>query len=120
MKKFLALMLAIVLMCGVLAACGGSANANSPIVGTWKLTKGVASGITVDPSQLGMEMSFRFDANGKAAMVYNGDTTEGLSWRLEGDVVKLGVSGTDLYDFAYDGSTLTVEESGVKMIFEKN
>lgn len=122
MKKFLAMTLAIVMMCGILAACGGlggKTGGDSNIVGTWKLTKGVASGITISASQLDMEMSFRFDSNGKAAMIYNGETTDGLTWRLDGDVVKLGVGGTDLYDFAYDGKTLTVEQSGVKLIFEK-
>ena len=64
-------------------------------------------------------MAAAFDADGSAAMIYDGQTTSGLSWRLEGSVVKLSAYGTDLYDFAYDGTTLTVEESGVLLIFQK-
>jgi hypothetical protein len=52
-------------------------------------------------------------------MIYNGETTEGLSWVRNGDIVKLSVYGTELYDFTFDGNTLTVEESGVTMVFEK-
>ena len=120
MKKVLALVLAAVLLCGGLIACtkSGSAGYNR-IVGTWNLTKGVSSGITIDASKLNMEMAFVFDSNGKASMIYNGETTDGLTWKLSGNVVKLGVSGVDLYDFAFDGDTLTLEQDGTKLIFEK-
>ena len=66
-----------------------------------------------------MEMAFVFDSNGKASMIYNGETTDGLTWKLSGNVVKLGVSGVDLDDFAFDGDTLTLEQDGTKLIFEK-
>ena len=63
MKKVLALVLAAVLLCGGLIACTKSGSAgDNRIVGTWNLTKGVSSGITIDASKLNMEMAFVFDS----------------------------------------------------------
>lgn len=89
------------------------------LTGTWVMTKGISGGMTIPADSLGLDIAFRFDADGKAAMIYNGETTEGLSWVRNGDIVKLSVYGTELYDFTFDGNTLTVEESGVTMVFEK-
>ena len=91
------------------------------IVGTWTLTSAKTMGITIPTSALGMEMSFTFNADGTASMYYDNNTTEGLTWKLEGNVVKLGAYGVDLYDFVFDGETLTVHEddNDVDLIFSK-
>ena len=91
------------------------------IVGTWTLTSAKTMGITIPTSTLGMEMSFTFNADGTASMYYDNNTTEGLTWKLEGNVVKLGAYGVDLYDFVFDGETLTVHEddNDVDLIFSK-
>jgi len=91
------------------------------VVGTWNLSKAKANGITLPASQLGFEMSFTFNEDGSASMLYEGETTNDLTWRQDGDVVKLGAYGVDLYDFAFDGSTLTLHEDSenVDLIFSK-
>ena len=92
------------------------------VVGTWSLTKAKAQGVELPASLLGLEMAFRFNEDGTAAMIYDGDTTEGLNWKLENGVVRLSAYGTDLYDFTFDGTALTIHEesSDTDLIFEKN
>lgn len=122
MKKTLALVMALILMSVCLMACGSSENAGPvTIPGTWKLSKAKAEGVTVPASKLGFEMSFTFNEDGSAAMTYEGETTDGLSWKQDGDVVKLSAYGIDLYDFKIDGSTLTLHEDteNVDLIFSK-
>ncbi len=122
MKKTLALVLALVMMSACLIACGsGGSSEPVEIPGTWKLSKAKANGITVPASTLGFEMSFTFNEDGSASMLYEGETTDGLTWRQDGDVVKLGAYGMDLYDFAFDGKTLTLHEDSedVDLIFSK-
>lgn len=122
MKKTLALVLALVLMSACLAACSsGKSSEPVSIPGTWNLSKAKANGISVPASSLGFEMSFTFNEDGSASMLYEGETTDGLTWRQDGDVVKLGAYGMDLYDFAFDGKTLTLHEDSedVDLIFSK-
>lgn len=123
MKKTLALVMALVLMSACLIACGSSTSSSEPvsIPGTWTLSKAKANGITLPASQLGFEMAFTFNEDGSASMLYEGETTDGLTWRQDGDVIKLGAYGVDLYDFAIDGSTLTLHEDSedVDLIFSK-
>lgn len=120
MKRFLIISLVLVMVLS-LFACGAGTKEKVTIPGTWNLSKAKADGVTVSAKQLGFEMSFIFNEDGSAAMVYNGDTTDGLTWRQDGDVVKLGAFGIDLYDFQFDGSTLTLHEDSenVDLIFSK-
>ena len=122
MKKTLALVLALVLMSACLLACGSSGSSEPvSIPGTWNLSKAKANGITLPASQLGFEMSFTFNEDGSASMYYDGETTDGLIWRQDDDVIKLGAYGVDVYDFTFDGKTLTVHEDSedVDLIFSK-
>ena len=87
------------------------------------MTKGSVGGIEVSASQIGFEyeMSFTFNEDGTAVMNYQGETTGGLNWVLDGNVVKLSAYSIDLYDFQLKGSTLTLHETtnNVDLIFEK-
>lgn len=121
MKKTLALFLAIVLICGSLIACSGFKYANSPVVGTWKMKKSIEDGATVDASQLNSDADkvLKLNANGKA-MIRDGMTSiEGIPWEFEENVVRVWIDDSKTRDYVFDGKTLTFEQSGVKMIFEK-
>lgn len=91
------------------------------IPGTWNLTQAVVEGMTIPVSVLGYEMAFILNADGTAAMLYDGETTEGLNWALNGSTVSLSAYGMSLYDFEYTGTSLILHEpeSGVDMVFEK-
>ena len=98
-----------------------AAESADEMVGLWVMSSGRTQGVEVPASMLGMDLAFRFDANGAAAMIYNGETTTGLNWKLENGVVKLSAYGVDLYDLTYDGTSLTLfeEENSVDLIFTK-
>ena len=122
MKKTLALVLALVLMSACLLACGsGGSSGPVEIPGTWKLSKAKTSGITLPADTLGLEMTLTFNEDGTASMYYDNETQDGLTWELEGDVLHLGAYGITIYDFTFDGKTLTVheDENDVDLIFSK-
>ena len=119
MKKFTAMTLAIILVCGCLMACAGGAN--NPIVGTWTLTRAKALGMEFTADTLGIDMQLIFKADGSATMINDGETIEGASWSYSDNTVKLKADGEELYDLVYDGTALTLHEpeSGSDLIFEK-
>ena len=121
MKKFLAMALAIVLLCGCLTACAGGAGADNRFVGTWKLTRAKALGMEFTAETLGIDMQLIFKADGSATMINDGETIEGAEWTVDNDTIKLKADGQDLYDLVFDGTilTLTEPESGSDLIFEK-
>lgn len=129
MKKTLALLMVLLLALGCFAACksgSGSGGSDVPasdgeITGTWVLSKAKVSGLELNASDLGVDMSFTFKADGSGSMVNDGETVDGIEWKLEGNTVKLGAGGQVLYDLTFDGSTLLLHEpeSGVDLIFTK-
>ena len=91
------------------------------IVGEWKLLKATAMGQTLTAEQIkeqGLEMSFTFHADGTASMTSNGSVTDGLSWKVEGDELKLTMYSYDLFDMTYDGEYVILS-MGAKLYFEK-
>lgn len=129
MKKFLALLLCLVMVLS-LAACGSSSG---NLVGSWKLTK--ANGETNDPqmdafnqvlasSALGATMVCRFDKDGKGAMIMSamGQSSESpITWKTEKDQLTLGSEDgqSAVLTYKVSGNTLTLTKDGYSLIFEK-
>ena len=91
------------------------------LAGEWNLTKAKAMGMELPTSSLGVDMVFVFNADGSASMTSGEEKYDGLDWTFSDGIVKLSAYGTDLYDFTFDGSTLTLHEddNDVDLIFEK-
>ncbi len=122
MKKTLALVLALVLICGCFMACASGIDPDNPVIGTWKLTRAKAMGMEFSASELDIDMQFIFKADASATMINDGETINGVKWSFDDNVVSLKADGQHLYDLVYDGTTLTLTEpeSGTDLIFEKN
>ena len=91
------------------------------LAGEWKLSKATAAGQTLSAEQIkeqGLEMSFRFNADGTATMISNGTPTNGLSWKVEGSELTLSVGSYDVFTLSYDGEYLVLS-IGAKLYFEK-
>ena len=124
MKKRVAVfMLAVVMAVLALAGCGGKKDA-SPVVGTWKATEVEAMGVNVKVDeyleQMGMgdmKMEMSITDDGKFSMDMAGQQVEG-TWKFSGSTLTLTAEGSDL-DAEYKDGKITVDESGVKVIFEK-
>ena len=120
MKKFLAMTLAIVMMCGCLIACG---KGNS-IVGTWELdidkTFAGEEQSTIDLMKgMGYAMTFEFKEDGKCvmAMTMMGETeTTEMDYEIKDNQIVIGGEATD---FVIDGKTLTITAEGQAMVFNK-
>lgn len=91
------------------------------VPGEWKLAKASAMGqeLTVEQIQAqGLDLVFRFNADGSAVMISNGEETDGISWAVDGSELTLSVGSYDLFTFSYDGEYLILTV-GAKLYFEK-
>lgn len=94
---------------------------SAEIVGQWSMAYASAMGQILTAEQMkeqGVDLSFRFDADGSAVMISKGETTEGLSWSVDGSSLQLSVASYDLFTFTYDGEHLTLS-MGANIVFEK-
>ncbi len=101
-----------------------SAEGQNALPGTWRATEIEAMGVTVNVSdyleQMGMgdmKMEMSLTEDGRFGMDLMGRQVEG-SWRYNGSTLTLTAEGEDLSAECEDGK-ITIEESGVKIIFEK-
>lgn len=118
MKKKLALLLALVMVCAtMLTACGGS---SSKIVGTWEMTSAMAAGIeTIDTmKEAGLDMSLVFEDDGKVKLLSGGEEQSKAEWKEDGDKVTISESGTEMV-LTYADGKLSTEQSGATLVFEK-
>lgn len=91
------------------------------VVGEWKLAKASAMGqeLTIEQIQAqGLDLAFRFNGDGSAVMINEGEETDGLSWTAEGGELTLSVGTYELFTFTYDGEYLILSV-GARMYFEK-
>lgn len=91
------------------------------VIGEWKLAKATAMGqeMTIEQIQAqGLDLAFRFNADGSAVMINKGDETSGISWAVEDGEVSLTVGSYELFTFTYDGEYLILSV-GAKIFFEK-
>ncbi len=126
MKKFFAILLAVVLTFGCVAACTKTepktdVKGDSEVVGTWTLTKAKVMGMELSAEDIGVKMGFTFNADGTGSMDNDGEEINGLSWSQNGNTVTLGVMGEALYDLTLENGQLLLHEpeNDVDMIFEK-
>ena len=126
---FLVLICAMLLACiGVLAGCGGSASdePDSPLVGTYELTQGIYSGVTVDTADLGMTSTIEFKNSGKGEITISdedGDAGSDLTYTFDGTTVTIDIDGDEeTATISEDYSSLTFEnffETGVDFIYTR-
>jgi len=91
------------------------------LVGEWRLASANAMGQTLTHEQIeaqGLSMSFQFNEDGSAAMINKGETTDGLSWELDGSTILLKMYSYELFQFRFDGTNLILS-MGANLIFEK-
>ncbi len=117
MKKRLALLLALVMVCAtMLTACGGSKLSNT----TWYLTKLNIEDIEVTAEQIEEmygESKIEFKNGGLCKVRLDGEDSEG-DWKLDGDKVIISNDGEELA-CALSDSELVIDVEGVKMTFTK-
>ena len=118
MKKFLSVLLALLVMLSGISAFASEAD----LVGDWMLTQASAEGMTFGAADLGVEMTVTLNADGTATMSMTSDgTTEAAegSWIMIGDVVTI-TADNEPADFTYENGRLALTEDGVTMYLDKD
>lgn len=110
MKKLVSLVLALCLALGM-----ASAFADEDITGTWYLTSAIAQGVTLSASDMGLDLSFVLNADGTATMIGFDENPVTSSWSQSGGTITIdGETAT------YENGELSIEASGVTMIFSRD
>ena len=120
---FLCLLLCVSLLPAISQAEIAVDVAAEELVGEWKLYKATAMGQTFTSEQLlaeGEELSFTLNGDGSAAMVSNGSTADGLSWREESGELTLSYYPDDIFTLTYDGSDMILNIDGTTLYFSKS
>ena len=120
---FLCLLLCVSLLPAISQAEIAVDVAAEELVGEWKLYKATSMDQTLTSEQLqaeGVELSFTLNGDGSAAMVSNGSTANGLSWREESGELTLSYYPDDIFTLTYDGSDMILNIDGTTLYFSKS
>ena len=125
MKKNLAILMVILLLCSVFAACGSDGGstqipADSPYIGTWEAARAtVKDEETSAEDVLGDMFLFTLKADGTADVTSEDGTSSG-TWKITGDgvAIRMQDAKADL-KFTSEGSALVMKVLGCKIYFEK-
>lgn len=122
--KITAVIAVLLLMCGLLAACG-SDSSDDPVVGTWEMTKVSAAGQDMTVSE------FLKAAHSEAEVpiiTFNGDNTIDVDmlgskgsgkWELKDGKYHVSDDSSMTLDFNLEKDVLSVEYSGATLEFAK-
>lgn len=117
MKKRLALLLALIMVCAtVLTACGSS----SKVVGTWILSGAEVGEVKASDDDLKAfgDFTMKFSSNGSVT-VSNGGSDEVGKWKEDGDTITISNSTTTEIKLELKDGELTTEQGGATLIFKK-
>lgn len=124
MKKRLSLLITILFtLCLVLAGCAGGKRTSS-VEGTWKIVSATeeSSGLVLEGDQLQeygfADISFEFKSKGMVTIKMNADTSEDGVYSVEDNTVKITQGATELTG-EVDGTSLTITDSGLTIVLEK-
>ena len=133
MKKTVAILLAVLLMLGALAACGGANNAGNGgstgggttgAEGTYTLKSfmgmdlaAYAKMLEIDTEEAAKSFMIELKAGGQAVFTTDGDPAT-LSWSQSGDKITLS-GGGETMDLTLKGSELTMSLEGMELVLEK-
>ena len=113
-KAFAAMMILCMLLSAVAVAEAGD------VAGTWYLNELVMEGMTMNPADMGMQVTMELKEDGTAAMTssIDGTTTEG-TWAQDGETVTVTTDGDEVAFALADGKLSADMGDGV-MVFTKD
>ncbi len=119
MKKKIIVLISVLTLILVLAACGSSSES---FVGEWKaasMQDGKTTVYASDMDKLGMDITLTIQEDGKAAMSINKAKAEKMTWTASGDKVTLTSDGESV-DFIYKDNLLTGTMDDASLSFAKS
>ena len=113
MKKNVARLLVVCLlmtMVMALASCGGSAEEQSPYVGTWNAVKISYSGIEMTPEDVGLEFNLVVNEDGTLAATTNGESDGEGKWEATDSGISItDATGSDISGVLNEDGQLVVD-----------
>lgn len=114
MKKLISALLTLMLLLGLTVFAQEEAY---DYTGLWVLTGVSTSGVTVDPSALGLDMTMELYEDGTCTLVALGEEEAGVWVLIEGGVAVTDADAATMNLLLNEEGALTVEEEGATMIF---
>lgn len=114
MKKLFAMLLALMLLLGLTAFAEEEAY---DYTGLWVLTGVSASGVTVDPTAVCLDMTMELYEDGTCTLVALGEEEAGAWVQIEGGVAVTDADAMTMNLLLNEEGALTVEQDGAMMIF---
>lgn len=115
MKKLIVMLMALAMLLGMTAF----AEEAFDYTGEWMLTGAQASGVTVDPTALGLEMSMVIMEDGTCALYSMGEEEAGTWVLIEGGIAVTDADAVAMNMLLNEEGALTTEQSGVTLIFTR-
>lgn len=116
LKSMLAVLVTSAMVMACMTGCesGGDDKNSDPLVGTWTLT--TANGTAV-PSNFKLNVTFNSDGSGSA----NQDgSVESFTWsKTDTKLTITDSTGTDVASYSISGNSLTLNDSGDVLVFQK-
>lgn len=116
MKKLLSLLLALAMLLGMTAF---AEEEPFDYTGLWVLTGVSTTGVTVDPSALGLDMTMELYEDGSCTLIALGEEEKGAWILIEGGVSVIDEDAVPMNLILNEEGALTVEEEGATMIFTR-
>ncbi len=127
MKRTIAILLAVLLMLGAFAGCGGNnggSGGSSGAEGTYVMKSfmgmdvaSYASLVGVSEEEAGELFKVVLKSGGKASFVSDGDESN-LDWSQNGNKITLS-GGGETMDLTLNGNELTMNVEGVEVVLQK-
>lgn len=112
-KKLIAMLLMLAVLC-----CAGLAETGD-YTGEWTLTRGEASGVTVDTTAMGLEMTIVILEDGMCMMSAMGEEEIGEWTAINGGVAVTDAQGGTMAMFLNENGELTTDQGGATLIFTR-
>jgi len=110
MKKLTALLLSLLMLCTLATA------QTADYTGTWYLVSLEASGIAINPADLGMEMIVTLNADGTGLISTTGEEDEAATWTLDDGTLTITADDSPL-DFELNADGQLVGEAEENIMF---
>jgi predicted naringenin-chalcone synthase len=86
-------------------------------LGDWYLTLMEEDGVQIDAAEYGLVMILTLNEDGTAALAVEGEEPDEMAWMLDAEGLKIGGEGEWLLAEIQEDGSISIEDSGTKMVF---
>ena len=113
MKKIFAMLLALAMLLGAMAMAEAT-----DVTGTWYAVEMIQGDQSINPAEMGLEITMTLNEDGTATMNGAGDPSEG-TWTFDGETLTIQEEGADDTVMTYADGNLTMGDDSMTMVFSQ-